>query len=52
MDDVDDYFDSWDQRDQEEDQWIGPRLSCKGWTCNTAADVVEYDDGDDLEDVR
>ncbi len=49
---VDDNSQCWKQCDQEEYQWIGPRCAGKVLAGNAVADTVEYDDGDDLEDVR
>ena len=49
---VDDNSQCWKQCDQEEYQWISPRCAGKVLAGNTVADAVEYDDADDLEDVR
>ncbi len=49
---VDDNSQRWKQGDQEEYQWIRPRRAGKVLASNPVAHTVEYDDGDDLEDVR
>jgi len=49
---VDDYLQRWHQCDQEEYQWISPRRAGKVLSGDAAAHVVQYDNGDDLEDVR
>ncbi len=49
---VDDYLQCWHQRDQKEDQWISPRCAGEVLSGDAAAHVVEYDNRDDLEDIR
>ena len=49
---VDDNSQCWKQGDQEEYQWISPGCAGEVLAGDAVAYAVEYDDGDDLEDVR